>query len=415
MKKIDALGFAENPNSLISSALSSMADFFNIGVVNNQRVTKKSVELFLNDKGQEELVAKLNEKFSGDENSKYLISDFEEILCTAKPKITEIVEEVEEESIPVEEEDIFEEEIEEEEISDEQLEHTFSFDTSQFKSSENSYHDVIDVTETEEENHPQGESEEEFDFLPDNEEETHIHNDTLSEAMELAKEEVQYNENDLSVDDSLANERMVISEDEEVFDAFDKKEEPVEETEPNDRDVHIKFETVSPEDMVVEDEFNEWQSEKVETLSEDDFVPEDSSVEFEEIPESVEEGTKTELKPEPDEPVLFNEDDFTVAQPEEKELEEVIEEESAPPKTTPDAEVDISELLEHKKMTKIIEVLFDYDMEEFANTIERISECDSEEEAERIIEEICQINHVSPSSKEVKTFKSIILEYFDRT
>ncbi len=65
----------------------------------------------------------------------------------------------------------------------------------------------------------------------------------------------------------------------------------------------------------------------------------------------------------------------------------VVEEESAHSAVS---NIDITSLLENKKMSKIIDVIFDYDMEEFANTIERIGEAPDIESAVRIIDKICK-------------------------
>ncbi len=76
-------------------------------------------------------------------------------------------------------------------------------------------------------------------------------------------------------------------------------------------------------------------------------------------------------------------------------------------------EIDISDLLEHKKMTKIIEVVFDYDMEDFSNVIEKISKCNTFQEAEATMESILSLNNIKENNKELKIFKEIISQYFD--
>lgn len=75
---------------------------------------------------------------------------------------------------------------------------------------------------------------------------------------------------------------------------------------------------------------------------------------------------------------------------------------------------DITEMLENKKMSKILDVIFDYDMEDFANAIDKITESKSEEEAFMIIDNLCESAQISTSSKEAKTFKSIVSDYFHR-
>ena len=74
--------------------------------------------------------------------------------------------------------------------------------------------------------------------------------------------------------------------------------------------------------------------------------------------------------------------------------------------------IDISVLLENKKITKTIEVVFDYDLEEFASAIEKISKCKNKVEALATIDEIAKSLFIDVSSKEIKVFKNIISGFF---
>jgi len=77
-------------------------------------------------------------------------------------------------------------------------------------------------------------------------------------------------------------------------------------------------------------------------------------------------------------------------------------------------EIDIADLLEHKKMTRIIEVIFDYDMEDFTNCIDQICECSAKEEAASVLDNLFRQNGVKPVKKEAELFKDMIFEYFER-
>jgi|GEM_PF-5576220 len=74
--------------------------------------------------------------------------------------------------------------------------------------------------------------------------------------------------------------------------------------------------------------------------------------------------------------------------------------------------IDPAELLEHKKMPKIIQEIFEYDMEEFADTIEIIANSDSKEKVLDVLDRLFSRNGVDKSSKEAQNFIEIILEYF---
>jgi hypothetical protein len=91
--------------------------------------------------------------------------------------------------------------------------------------------------------------------------------------------------------------------------------------------------------------------------------------------------------------------------------ESIVEEKDS---STAFSHLDVVSLLENKKITKIIDVIFDYDMEEFANAIEQIGDAANIYIANSIIDKICKSSQISVSSKEAKLFKSIISEYYDR-
>jgi len=75
--------------------------------------------------------------------------------------------------------------------------------------------------------------------------------------------------------------------------------------------------------------------------------------------------------------------------------------------------IDMAEILEHKNINKIIEFIFDYDIEDFANTIEEISNCKSINEANILFKDILAERHINRHSKEIEAFRSIIREFFN--
>lgn len=96
---------------------------------------------------------------------------------------------------------------------------------------------------------------------------------------------------------------------------------------------------------------------------------------------------------------------------EEKEKEDFIQDYDSQNKAK---KIDIADLLENKNMTKIIAVVFDYDMEEFANAVEKVCESTTSQEAFTTLNEIFEMNDVNPSSKEAQAFREIIAEYFEQ-
>jgi hypothetical protein len=85
-----------------------------------------------------------------------------------------------------------------------------------------------------------------------------------------------------------------------------------------------------------------------------------------------------------------------------------IEGKETPPK------VDLAEILERKEMTKIIEVLFDYDIEDFAGILDAISKCQNADDAQLIIDQVSKERHINRNSKELTTFRAIIAEYYEK-
>lgn len=72
------------------------------------------------------------------------------------------------------------------------------------------------------------------------------------------------------------------------------------------------------------------------------------------------------------------------------------------------------DMIKEKDMSGIIENIFDYDMEDYRNTISNISESKNEEEAYRITDNYCKKNHVDQSLKEIDYLKTLITDYFSQ-
>ncbi|MGD8780079.1 MAG: hypothetical protein PVH88_14080 [Ignavibacteria bacterium] len=75
--------------------------------------------------------------------------------------------------------------------------------------------------------------------------------------------------------------------------------------------------------------------------------------------------------------------------------------------------VDLSNIMENKYMKKIVEKLFDNDMEEFADLVEKLTECSSVNEAHYNLNEYMKENGIEATSKEAIKFFDIISEYFE--
>ena len=72
----------------------------------------------------------------------------------------------------------------------------------------------------------------------------------------------------------------------------------------------------------------------------------------------------------------------------------------------------LTEILNDNSVAKILDVVFDYDAEEFSSAIKKIITSASKEEAYFLIDKICEKAQLKPDSKESKTFKTVISKYF---
>jgi hypothetical protein len=96
--------------------------------------------------------------------------------------------------------------------------------------------------------------------------------------------------------------------------------------------------------------------------------------------------------------------------PEDEKEEEITKKE----KITVKFERDISYFFKGKNIDKIISNIFNDDAEDFAQTFEKLSECNDVEEALAILDALFKSNRVKPSSKEAVLITNIVNEYFNQ-
>lgn len=172
------------------------------------------------------------------------------------------------------------------------------------------------------------------------------------------------------------------------------KEEIIEETpqETNDEDESLSFMIKHKDDEPVE--------EKIEVNEEEKFIEPSLNEESEdEKPEMIfGEGVdkhENEINDASEKEIVNQEDEEN-------------EEEVKPIK------MELAEILEHKGMTKIIDVIFDYDIEDFASVLDEISSCENIDEADQIIAQTLSDRNINRNSEEAESFRKIISEYFNR-
>lgn len=490
LNKIDKINYESNFDRVLDSALKNMVEFINMGESRNNKISKKSIELFLEDKGLSQYKMILTERFGVSGSNKYEINDYKNIILdyNIEDDAFDIIDDESEitdqkKEVLQKEETNYEEELNEvepvgsiiakdvesetdieniEAIENDEEDHLIDDEQSEKKSFLESHidgldKDILDATV----DLPKKESEildSDLDEIepPDFDEAPRVDDENIDEAYEFTTEEEELN---AIVDEDNELERVEISEEEgDPFDDNDEvedilaenKEESAEITSEIESDGYVelgssitfsskelvKEESSASEDNTILDEDEEWPTESssgsaddeieldellkdpdvldiLEEIKKENSLIEETEVEEETLNDNnnelnflVEESTndsETNFQQ-----VLFDENDFEDPIVESEEVDDTHEE----TEVLDSPSIDISVLLENKKITKIIEVVFDYDMEEFANAIDKISECKNEVEALATIDEIAKSLFVNESTKEIKVLKNIITNFF---
>ncbi|VAX19892.1 hypothetical protein MNBD_IGNAVI01-2561 [hydrothermal vent metagenome] len=420
LDKIDQINLENNFEEIVNESLYNIVDFINIGEVDNNRISKDVIEHFLIDKNIEEPSRILDEKLTGSSDDKFKIEEYREVILALHDKEEEQtvrteeegqVEQSEEEVQPnegnldVEEEVSTEDEIiiEENELENENLEEEFEIDN-----------EISKQTELEEVDKEIEELIDENEFEPPElDEDARIEDTDVQEVYDMVIEEEEIEE--VELEEPSTGERLNISED-ETADSYLKELDELEER-------------IKPE---VKEEIEEKDDAGLADEGEENYVVHGSSVSFTDDDFGIDESSKHTENTEKSSPSKLEDLwDDDISMPEEPVQENLIfddteedndQDDNIEPEEHNTGEIqqpqvvkrniDIGELLKNKKITKIIENIFDYDVDAFEKTIEKISECKFEVEALQIIDDIARSSYLDESSKEIKTFKKIISDLF---
>lgn len=85
LNKIDRELFKSNSEELINNAIHSIADFFNVGGLDKNRLALTSVEILLKEKNLMDYLLRLRRTIPGVSKKKYEISDIKKVLYSTKP------------------------------------------------------------------------------------------------------------------------------------------------------------------------------------------------------------------------------------------------------------------------------------------------------------------------------------------
>lgn len=390
LDRVDKLGIETYLPSILSNTTKSMADFFNIGEIQKNKIPFLAIEKFLEEKKLEKHLLKIHSLFGEDNSQKINVADLQKSLDSvmiekyeSAPEEVVVEEEIKEEITPVAE-PVFDTE------NEELLESETYTDNKRNMDEEDS---IVKPTKLR----------------------IRIDKDNEIEPVEELNEpdqELLLEDSTLPEVESELEEETFMEEDSEVKPVLEDQPE-LEESEPDqlqhlnmeDEDEKILDEETATEPINMRKEIDEPGMDEEELTDGEDrasFIdPLHPDVLYDQIIKEKEDYEESMLK------TILEKSD---AKPED--LEDDAREDSI--KVNGKQKMDIAELLEHKDMTRIIEVIFDYDIEEFANTLDEISGCESLEDALVVLNQSLTNRNISRNSKEAEAFKSIISQYFSR-
>lgn len=384
LNKTDRLSLESNFKGVLSNSFISMAEFFNIGQMQKTRIPLTAVELFLEEKDLPNHLQKITEMFGTDENANYHISDYMRVINSV---------------------------VVEEEVIEDQVEPELSFGQ---KSNERN----IDELYQDDENI--------------HEEKFAVEEEDLSvEDINESENEIKENESDLltdeeieSVDEIEDEQNVEINKEvsETVEELIDDELNPIEEENLSNEDYagfsckeldELRFGEEENEQKfdTEEDEYQEQNFEQEQEQNENFSFEDDLNLNKEKIEEEYDQEQEFEQAKEEnqdkEETITDNQEQLNN---EEEDLIDAVEEESQ----ASIKKMELSEIIEHKKVDKIIEVIFDFDFEDFANTIDEVSQCRNVDDALLIINETLDKRKINRNSKEAEALREIISEYFNQ-
>ncbi len=217
-------------------------------------------------------------------------------------------------------------------------------------------------------------------------------------------------ESDIIEDPELLNEK----DEQELFSFYEEELKdfdivaPDEEEGINIEDIETKEKENEKEDIPKEIEQSKIEEESVKF---DELEIEDE----ENFDEQIEE---TEIEEKSESPITekIEIEKVELTKPEIQEKKEAVEEsiKKELPKVTKKRKRDIFSFLSSKEIDKITDSIFNSDSEDFANTIEKISECENYQKATEILKALFISIKISPQSKQAVILTNAVANYFDQ-
>lgn len=434
VNKIDRELFMLHQSKLVDNALYAIADYFSIGGLNKSNVNIESVENFLKEKNLTELLFKLKRAYANSSKKKVDIDDVRKVLYSTlsidspfveaddqekstasdkhfeNPLLEDFVTEdhlSESEELKVDEtitDSVKEEEAQGMPISEEIKENPLieeiksDYETSEF------IEEVLQKSEPEK-----------FDISDDDNNAIDIP-ETINTSMEEIENKVkdEINEIDLIPDDvtSVEESEYLLKE------SIDEENVLASLTEEIEKDRNKDDEIIILDEKEQEDLLNFYDNELEISIDDDLPVIKDDKTIIDSDEEQIVElefEHEPSIQDEKDDEVSIDKIDFEkdlLGVDESKSTEDENEEDSIQPVTKKKSE-DVFTYLSAKEIDRIIKNLFSSDSEDFANTIEKLTMCDTYEEAAVILESIFKYARIKPHSRDAASLTTAVAKYFN--
>lgn len=406
MNKIDRELFTLNLSKLVDNALYAIADFFSIGGLNKSVISIENVEVFLKEKNLTDLLFKLKREFPLTGKKKAEIEDIRKALYSAFPVDIELDEKV------LGAEQKVELPAKQPEIKILEPEEPLKF--------------VLD-----EENKDLKQEKEPDKFAEEEIEEKSLTGIDISAVDNLPDEEIfippvsTEESNDEEVKDEIFNvdELLKNSDDEEnklsTFDSVEFEQEDILKSLTEDLK-ESDDELIILDDKGTEELIKFYDNELEINIDEERELKVTKNDEINEAVDKIEhdiEETELEnelsLAEETEEEIEIEKLDFGLEKEEVSKVN-INESETAEEKPLIKKKEDIFSFLSRKEIEKIINSLFNSDSEEFANTIEKISNCKDFEEATEVLNSIFEYARIKPHSKDANLLTNAVKSYFNQ-
>lgn len=385
LNRTDKLGMESNLKGIMSSSFISMAEFFNIGQMQKTRIPLTAVELYLEEKDLPHHLQKITDTLGTDENAHFHIGDYMKIITSVM-------------MIKKEEEPLQQDVLHFEEQPDVKTYEAVSVNENIFEDYENVNNHVSEFK-------TDVEDIDDISEILSNEDQT-----VGTETLENIENEITLKPNTkirININDDNKIEPVVEAEsieadpliqEEEKFDSYSSVIKGIEDDEcESDDDLLIKSSDFNDDKENIIDNYASDEKNGFDVIEKQElFFGQNDSV-FE---NAIDEDTAFEK----------SEDKYEQAYEEELDREDEIIQHKFEEQT----KLELSEVLEHKNITKIIEVIFDYDIEDFATMLDEISNCKNVDDALFVINETLATRRINRNSKEAETLRDIISEYFNR-